>query len=80
MINLFKKKRAQYKPTARCKDLMQIFISLSLWSNKWFPDPRRPQLTGIIGEDLVNLDLEIIPLDETRKLNNKVKLSLSTIK
>ena len=32
------RKRAQYKPTQKCKDLMTTMISIINWSEKWMPD------------------------------------------
>ena len=37
------KKRAKYVPTERCKDLLTVFLSLSLWADRWVPDTRRPK-------------------------------------
>merc|ERR1711988_1367832 len=31
----YKKKRAKYVPTERCKDLVKVFLSLSLWADRW---------------------------------------------
>ena len=37
------KKRAKYVPTERCKDLVKVFLSLSLWADRWVPDTGRPK-------------------------------------
>ena len=74
------KKRAKYLPTERCNDLMKIFLSLHLWSNKWMPDSKRPEIIGVIDKETIALGLKVVPIETTHKLNQKVKLSLSTIK
>ena len=42
------KKRALYVPTQRCNDLVKIFLSLSLWADRWIPDTKRPRM-AILG-------------------------------
>ena len=32
------RKRAEYKPTQKCKDLLTTMISIINWSEKWMPD------------------------------------------
>ena len=71
------KKRANYLPTERCSDLMRIFISLSLWSDKWMPDTKRPKISAVVGGEYIPLDLKIISLSKTFELEKKVKYSLS---
>ena len=71
------KKRAKYIPTDKCSDLMKIFISLSLWSEKWIPDSKRPKISAVVDTEHIPLDLKIIPLDKTLELEKKIKFSLS---
>ena len=71
------KKRAKYLPTDRCSDLMKIFLSLSLWSEKWIPDTKRPKISAVIETDNIPIDLKIVSLDTTRELEKKIKFSLS---
>ena len=35
------KKRAVYVATERCNDLVKVFLSLSLWADRWVPDTKR---------------------------------------
>ena len=74
------KKRGMYLPTDRCSDLMKIFLSLSLWSEKWIPDQKRPKISAVVDTENIPIDLKIISLDKTRKLEKKTKFSLSIIK
>ena len=71
------KKRAKYLPTDRCSDLMKIFLSLSLWSEKWIPDSKRPKISAVVETGNIPIDLKIISLDKTRELEKKIKFSLS---
>lgn len=32
------RKRAEYKPTQKCRDLFKVMISIKDWSEKWMPD------------------------------------------
>ena len=71
------KKRAKYLPTDRCSDLMKIFLSLSLWSEKWIPDSKRPKISAVVDSQNIPLDLKIISLDKNLELEKKIKFSLS---
>ena len=71
------KKRANYLPTERCSDLMKIFLSLNLWSEKWLPDAKRPKISMVVDSENIPLDLKIIPLGKTLDLEKKIKFSLS---
>ena len=71
------KKRAKYLPTDKCSDLMKIFLSLSLWSEKWMPDPKRPKISAVVDTGVVPLDLKVISLDKTLEFEKKIKFSLS---
>jgi DNA-binding HxlR family transcriptional regulator len=69
------RKRAMYVPTERCKDLVRVFLSLSLWADKWVPDTKRPKLAGMINDRLTEVGLQIIPLNQEEK-NKDFKLSV----
>ena len=68
------KKRAKYVPTERCKDLVKVFLSLSLWADRWVPDTRRPKMAGIINEKVTEIGLQVIPFDKEEE-NKNIKLS-----
>ena len=70
------KKRALYVPTERCKDLVRVFISLSLWADRWVPDTKRPKMAGMINEKLTEIGLQVIPLNKEEE-NKDQKLSIS---
>ena len=69
------KKRAMYVPTERCKDLVTVFLSLSLWADRWVPDTRRPKMAGMINEQVMEIGLQIIPLNKEEE-NKDIKLSM----
>ena len=58
------KKRAKYVPTERCKDLLKVFLSLSLWADRWVPDTRRPKMAGVINDKVTEIGLQIIPFNK----------------
>ena len=58
------KKRALYVPTQRCKDLVKIFLSLSLWADRWMPDAKRPRMAGMINEKVTEIGLKVIPFNK----------------
>ena len=68
------KKRAKYVPTERCKDLVKVFLSLSLWADRWVPDTRRPKMAGVINEKVTEIGLQVIPFDKAEE-NKNIKLS-----
>ena len=68
------KKRAKYLPTERCKDLVKVFLSLSLWADRWVPDSRRPKMAGVINEKVTEIGLQVIPFDKAEE-NKNIKLS-----
>ena len=70
------KKRALYIPTERCKDLVRVFLSLSLWADRWVPDTKRPKMAGMINEKLTEIGLQVIPLNKEEE-NKDQKLSIS---
>ena len=67
------KKRAKYIPTERCKDLVKVFLSLSLWADRWVPDTRRPKMAGVINEKVTEIGLQVIPFDKAEE-NRNIKL------
>ena len=68
------KKRAKYVPTARCEDLLKVFLSLSLWADRWVPDTRRPKMAGVINEKVTEIGLQVIPSNKEEE-NKNIKLS-----
>ena len=58
------KKRALYVPTQRCKDLVKIFLSLSLWADRWMPDAKRPRMAGMVNEKVTEIGLKVIPFNK----------------
>ena len=68
------KKRAKYVPTERCKDLLKVFLSLSLWADRWVPDTRRPKMAGVINDKVTEIGLQVIPFDKAEE-NKNIKLS-----
>ncbi len=68
------KKRAKYVPTERCKDLLKVFLSLSLWADRWVPDTRRPKMVGVINDKVTEIGLQVIPFDKAEE-NKNIKLS-----
>ena len=68
------KKGATYVPTERCKDLVKVFLSLSLWADRWVPDTRRPKMAGVINEKVTEIGLQVIPFDKVEE-NKHVRLS-----
>ena len=68
------KKRAMYVPTERCKDLVKVFLSLSLWADQWVPDTSRPKISGVINEKVTEIGLQVIPFNKEED-NKNIKLS-----
>ncbi len=71
------KKRAMYIPTERCNDLVKIFLSLSLWADRWVPDPRRPKIAGTINEKVTEVGLRVVPFNKEEE-NKNLKLSIKS--
>ena len=70
------KKRALYVPTQRCKDLVKIFLSLSLWADRWMPDAKRPRMAGMVNEKVTEIGLKVIPFskeEESKDLNFSIR-------
>ena len=72
------KKRAMYIPTERCKDLVRIFLSLSLWADRWVPDTRRPKMAGMINEKVTQIGLQVIPFNQEEE-NKNLKLAIRLV-
>ena len=72
------KKRAMYVPTERCKDLARVFLSLSLWADRWVPDPKRPKIAGMIDEKVTEIGLKVIPLSKEEEYKD-LKLSIRPV-
>ena len=68
------KKRAKYLPTERCKDLLKVFLSLSLWADRWVPDTRRPKMAGVINDKVTEIGLQVIPFNKAEE-NKNIKLA-----
>ena len=69
------KKRAVYVPTERCEDLVRVFLSLSLWADKWIPDTKRTKMAGIIDQKVTEIGLKVIPYNKDEE-NNGLKMSI----
>ena len=70
------KKRALYVPTQRCKELVKIFLSLSLWADRWMPDAKRPRMAGMVNEKVTEIGLKVIPFnkeEENKDLNFSIR-------
>ena len=72
------KKRAMYVPTERCNDLARVFLSLSLWADRWVPDPKRPKIAGMIDEKVTEIGLKVIPLSKEEEYKD-LKLSIRPV-
>ena len=69
------KKRAVYVPTERCDDLVRVFLSLSLWADRWVPDTKRTKIAGIIDQKVTEIGLRVIPYDKDEEKKN-LKMSI----
>ena len=69
------RKRAMYVPTDMCNDLVRVFLSLSLWADKWVPDAKRPKMAGIIDEKVTEIGLKVIPYNKEEEKKD-LKLSI----
>ena len=72
------KKRAMYVPTERCKDLVKVFLSLSLWADRWVPDSRRPKIAGVINQKVTEIGLKVVPFNREEE-SKDVKLSIRPV-
>ena len=69
------RKRAMYIPTQRCDDLVRVFLSLSLWADRWVPDTKRPKMSAIIDEKMTEVRLRVIPYNKEDE-KKEVRLSI----
>ena len=69
------KKRAVYVPTERCDDLVRVFLSLSLWADRWVPDTKRPKIAGIIDDKVTEIGLKVVPYDKDEE-DKGLKMSI----
>ena len=69
------KKRAVYVATERCNDLVRVFLSLSLWADRWVPDTKRAKIAGIIDERVSEIGLKVIPYNKDEE-NKDLKMSI----
>ena len=60
-------KRAIYKPTQKCFDLINILLALSEWSEKWIPDPSGPRINVTSTKTGESLKLAVIPYKQAEK-------------
>ena len=60
-------KRAIYKPTQKCFDLLNTFLALSEWSEKWVPDPNGPRIKVTSPKTGENLKLALLPYEQATK-------------
>ena len=72
------RKRALYVPTERCEDLVKVFLSLSLWADRWVPDRKRPKVAGVINEKITEVGLRVIPYNKEEE-NKTIKLSIRPV-
>ena len=68
------RKRAEYRPTQKCKDLLTTMISIIKWSEKWMPDieGRKLEVTDKNGSKVT---LELLD-SNNEKINELNDLSL----
>ena len=64
-------KRAIYKPTQKCFDLINTFLALSEWSEKWIPDPDGPRINVTSAKTGETLKLTLLPFDQATKYTSE---------
>ena len=71
------RKRAEYKPTQKCRDLLKTMISIINWSEKWMPDVEgnKLEVTDKYGRE-VKLELVNSKNDHIKEIN---ELSFKTV-
>ena len=60
-------KRAVYKPTQKCFDLINTLLALSEWSEKWVPDPNGPRINVTSPKTGESLKLALITSKQNKK-------------
>ena len=63
-------KRAVYKPTQKCFDLVTTLLALSEWSEKWMPDPNGPRISVKSPKSGKALKLGLLTLDKAKKYSH----------
>ena len=63
-------KRAIYKPTQKCFDLVNTLLALSEWSEKWMPDPHGPRISVRSPKTGKKLKLALVTSDKKEKLGH----------
>ena len=63
-------KRAIYKPTQKCFDLVNTLLALSEWSEKWMPDPNGPRISVRSPKTGKKLKLALVTSDKKEKLGH----------
>ena len=63
-------KRAVYKPTQKCFDLVTTLLALSEWSEKWMPDPNGPRISVKSPKSGKALKLGLLTLDKVEKYSH----------
>lgn len=69
-------KRSKYIPTEKCKDLIEIFFSLSNWSERWIEKDNIPKLRANHKETGKQLQLKFVANKSKNINSNKVVLNL----
>ena len=64
-------KRAIYRPTQKCFDLINTLLALSEWSEKWMPDPNGPRISVKSSSSGKRLQLGLLPVDKLEKYAHK---------
>ena len=64
-------KRAVYKPTQKCYDLVNTLLALSEWSEKWMPDPNGPRIRVESPKSGKKLHLALLPADKLEKYGHE---------
>ena len=63
-------KRAIYKPTQKCFDLVNTLLALSEWSEKWMPDPNGPRISVRSPKTGKKLKLALVTSNKKEKLGH----------
>lgn len=64
-------RRAIYKPTKKCFDLVNVMIALIEWSEKWDPDPTGPRVSILSKADGKDLKLALVNKEEAKALSEQ---------
>ena len=63
-------KRAIYKPTQKCFDLVNTLLALSEWSEKWMASPLGPRISVKSQKSGEPLQLGLLPADKIKKYSH----------